>query len=106
MQVGKLYKLSRYFFLLYKTTDDSLSHYISAELSEKCAKATCGAYSEEILSHMNPETILLCLECVPIGNRYASIMYKVLTCEGETGWVMIHEWGKECCIEQSKPEVI
>jgi hypothetical protein len=100
MQVGKLYKLTEYFFFLYKSKADAEDVYISCEISATTAKRTCIAYDNEItFTYLNADSLVMCLDVFLIKNQ--SRIYKVLTCEGEVGWIMIHEWGNPYCTGQS-----
>jgi len=100
MEIGKLYDLKRFYWFLYQKMEDSHDLCMSCEISSFEAKRVCQdfyTYNTQV-SFLDPDSLVLCIEKGKFTRT--TEFYKVLTCKGEIGWVMIHEWGRIHCHEQ------
>jgi hypothetical protein len=97
MEIGKLYELKRLYWFLYQTREDMQDLYISCELSSSDAKRTCQEFDiyNTKISFLDPDSLVLCIEKDPSTD--VTDFYKVLTSNGEIGWIMVHEWGRIYC---------
>ena len=108
MEIGKIYEFKKYFFYLYQVDIELITRGIfncgpSIFESPKHMTASIMFGSKEFnckVSHVSPNSLVMCLEKYSVKDKYDTVFYKVLTSEGEVGWVIIYKWGIEYWIEQ------
>ena len=107
MDLGKLYQIKKYFWLLYPTKEAAVAHAASvAAAAAVAAAASAGTaatlavyWSEEFncnVSYISPETVLFPVE---VDGEYV----KVISGEG-VGWMIYptnEEWTKDCIEEHA-----
>jgi hypothetical protein len=94
MEVGKLYSVKQYFWLLFPSKDIAAGAVPAAAVARVAAAAAAlvAAYWSSRLScdisYISPKGIFMLLEQ---DGKY----YKVLSTEGMVGWICFPEWWKE-----------
>jgi len=92
MEVGKLYRIQKYAFLLYSSIDDAKECDIVFAKGDKWHINPDNRFSD-----LSEKSLVMLLE-------KNGIYYKVLSIEGQLGWIINHFHRLEECSEEMKAE--
>jgi len=102
MEVGKLYALKKFYWFFFTKKEDLEDIFVSCVTSAEVAEECCQYYNvlpDIHMSFLNADSLVMFLDREPFNDE--TDFYKLLTPEGEVGWVMIPKWSMRYCIEQS-----
>jgi hypothetical protein len=101
MEVGKLYALKKFYWFFFTKKEDLEDIFVSCVTSVEIAEECCQHYNvlpDIHISFLNADSLVMFLDREPFNDE--TDFYKLLTPEGEVGWVMIPKWSMRYCIEQ------
>jgi hypothetical protein len=96
MEVGKLYQIKNYHWMLYPSKDTAA---VAFAAGGALAAVAAVYWSRELgcsVSYMSPKDMFMLLE-------KDGIFCKVLSTEGQVGWILLSDWSKKY-IEEVKAE--
>jgi len=102
MEIGKLYELKKFYWFFFKTKENLEDVFVSCVTSAEIAEECCQEYNglpDIHISFLNADSIVMFLDREPFNDE--TYFYKLVTPEGEVGWIMIHKWSMRYCIKQS-----
>ena len=91
MNIGKLYQVKKYFWFLYPSKEIAVAATFSSTAIATGAAAEAACLSKHFkcnVSYIEPNSVFCLLEK---DGKY----YKVLTTNGELGWIYITVWCKD-----------